>query len=400
MSAERVRFLDITRLVARVDGGPLTGIDRVERAYLRALAASDGRFCLLSRAALGWIAIEGRHATQVLRWIDNVLSIPRPGLAGRLLSRPRRTPAFEAALRNLATARIRPGGLAAWLRRTAPSGGSWISVGHMNLADGTLASARQAGLRVAVMIHDTIPLDHPLWQGNSAPERFRAALDGAALHADLILCPSAAAAQSLKVHAPDARSVLVARLGVETAGPDPALIPATFQPRHASFAVLGTIEPRKNIGLLLNVWVQLQAHLPANSVPHLHVIGRRGWSSDALLGHLGRSAPHGHVIFHHTDLADATVMAMLHRARALLAPSRAEGFGFPPAEAASIGLPVVAADLAVTRELLGDYPHYLSPDDAAGWVQEILSLSAPGNKRTPLRLPGWTEHFNLVFNHF
>ena len=91
-------------------------------------------------------------------------------------------------------------------------------------------------------------------------------------------------------------------------------------------------------------------------------------------------------------------MAMLHRARALLAPSRAEGFGFPPAEAAAIGLPVVASDLAVTREILGDYPHYLSPDDPNGWVQEILSLSAPGNRRPPLQLPGWTDHFNQVFN--
>ena len=394
-----LRILDITRLVARADGGPLTGIDRVERAYLKGLIAAHAPFYLASRAALGWLMIDGADARKVLGWIDNVASLPAPGLAGRLLSGPRRTPALEAALREIAVARLRPGALTGWLKRRAEGNGSWISVGHMNLADRTLKSARKAGLKTAVMLHDAIPLDHPNWSATGATERFAAALDGVALQADIIFCPSQSAARRLALHMQPEGKVLIAPLGVESAEADPALIPASFRPDHASFVCLGTIEPRKNIGLLFNVWTQLQAHLPVTSVPHLHLVGRRGWGSDALLGHLARSSLHGRCIFQHTGLPDAAVAAMLLKSRALLAPSRAEGFGFPPAEAAAMGVPVIATDLSVTQEVIGHYATYLPPDDPQAWVEAILPLSAPGNRRAPLALPDWTAHFNLVFNH-
>ncbi len=393
-----VRFLDITRLIGRADGGPLTGIDRVERAYLRALIGSGGDFVLATRTALGWLMVEAPAAPRILGWIDDVGSLPRPGLAGRLLSRPRRTPALESALREVAAARLLPRGLAGWLKARAPGGGSWISVGHMNLADTTLASARKAGLKVVVMLHDAIPIAHPEWSGTGAPERFRAALDGAARHADLILCPTAEAAAGIGAHA-KLPAVLVAPPGVETAPPDFGALPANFRPDHASFVVLGTVEPRKNVGMALDAWDELRHILPAAAIPHLHLVGRRGWGSDALAGHFRQSAFHRSCQFQHTNLPDATVSAMLMKSRALLAPSRAEGFGFAPAEAALLGVPVIAADLPVTVEVLGDYPTYVEGHDRQAWVQAILSLSAPGNRRAPLPLPDWTGHFNLVFNH-
>jgi hypothetical protein len=64
-----------------------------------------------------------------------------------------------------------------------------------------------------------------------------------------------------------------------------------------------------------------------------------------------------------------------------------------------MGVPVIATDLSVTQEVIGHYATYLPPDDPQAWVEAILPLSAPGNRRAPLALPDWTAHFNLVFNH-
>ena len=401
MTAERRGpfFLDITRLVTRTGDAPLTGIDRVERAYLKALIDRDLPHFLCSRTALGWLVVGGQWSQRVLAWIDQPQSLAPPGLFARLIARPRRTPALEAAVRGIAMARLTAAGLKGWIEAAAPGGGWWLSVGHMNLNDPTLGAARQAGLHVAAMIHDTIPVDHPDWAGKGAPARLAAAIDAAGRHADRLLTPSHSAARDLARHvAPgSAGRILVAPLGVEGQAGDPAALPPAFDASRPNFLALGTIEPRRNLPLLLDVWDGFLAG--GEATPCLHVIGRLGWGCEDLLTRLRAHGAAATPVHYHPALPDAGVAAMMDRAVALLAPSRAEGFGLPPAEAALRGVPVLATDLAVTRETLGDYALYLDPDDRAAWANAIRNLATAPGKRPPLRLADWTAHFNLVFNH-
>lgn len=403
MSAEarRTLFLDITRLVARAGAGPLTGIDRVERAYLRALIERGGPHYLCSRTALGWLMIGGARSAEVLNWIDRPETLPATALAARLIGRARRTPALEGALRGIASARIRPDALEGWFAKVGAGSGRWLSVGHMNLNDPVLVAVRRAGLGAAVMIHDTIPLDHPEWSGKGAPARLAAAIAATTRHADLILTPSQSAASDLRRNlGGSAAQLLAVPLGVEMQKADVSLLPATFDPASANFVAIGTLEPRKNFGLLLDVWDSFLRDCPPATLPHLHLIGRPGWGCADLLARLQTFAAQSGPVFHHSALPDPGVAAMLDRARALLAPSRAEGFGLPPAEAALRGLPVLATDLAVTREILGDFPEYLGADDRQGWSAAILAHATSPLKKPALSLPDWTAHFNLVFNHF
>ena len=85
------------------------------------------------------------------------------------------------------------------------------------------------------------------------------------------------------------------------------------------------------------------------------------------------------------------------RARALLQPSRAEGFGLPAAEAAARGVPVLCLPLPATREVLGDYPVYLPPGAAYPWAAAIRALCAAPAARVPRVPPGWDEHFDRLF---
>lgn len=104
---------------------------------------------------------------------------------------------------------------------------------------------------------------------------------------------------------------------------------------------------------------------------------------------------HGYVC--HTDL-----LAMCKSARALLFPSTVETLGLPLLEAASLGTPVVAADLAYAHEVLRDYAGatYVRPRAYAAWAEAIGRLcEAEPRRATPLRhstVSSWERFFDLV----
>ncbi|MGB3148209.1 MAG: glycosyltransferase family 1 protein [Paracoccaceae bacterium] len=383
-------FLDISRLIARAGEGPLTGIDRVERAYLAHLCQADCNLFALRRTRFGWQIFDRAAARQILSLIDRPSVVSPRGLIGRVLARSRRlaTPGGE---------RIRHTDLSDWLAGNRAPRKIWISVGHWNLGADVLGAVASGGASIRVMIHDLFPLECPDWSGKGAPDRFAPLLAGAARHADQILFPSAGSARSFNHHTQSLAEQRIIPLGIEIAAPS-ARVPSHIPLDRPLFVAIGTIEPRKNIGLLLDVWDGLALRLPPTAMPRLLIAGRRGWADTQLLARLDRYRAVNGLVMERNNLGDADLVAVLQAAHALLAPSRAEGFGLPPAEAASLGLPVLATDLAVTREVLGDYPTYLPADRPALWIEKIAHLAAERQRLKPLVLPHWTDHFNLVFN--
>ena len=399
------RLLDITRLVARAGGRPLTGIDRVERAYLAALIARQDPFALICRTAAGVLILGSDTAPKLLAWVDDTGTIPRASLLGRTLARSHCTPGLEAALRPLALARLRCARMADWLATWLPMGIRYLNVGHTNLTGQTLGQLRRVpGLTVAVMIHDTIPLDYPEYSAARAPAEFREKLSAVVRHANLILCTSAAVEADVRRWAGIFGAIpltRIAHLGVEVVAPDSALVPLTFDLTRPYFVALGTIEPRKDHALLLDVWARFHVTLPQDETPWLFILGRRGWKNDTVFSRLDAAPFIGKTVIEAADLADGGVAAILPGACGFLAPSRAEGYGLPAAEAASLGVPVLATDLPVTREILGAYPIYAPAGDMYAWANmiRILALRAksPRLRPIPAKVPDWAGHFNLVF---
>ncbi len=70
----------------------------------------------------------------------------------------------------------------------------------------------------------------------------------------------------------------------------------------------------------------------------------------------------------------ATLAAVYRRAALVLQPSEAEGFGLPVAEALACGVPLLASDIPVLREVGGDAPVYRPVGDVAAWTAAALSL--------------------------
>jgi len=133
--------------------------------------------------------------------------------------------------------------------------------------------------------------------------------------------------------------------------------------------VVGTIEPRKNLGLLLRA---LEHPGVARAGIHFVVIGRRGWLADQALAAL-RPDARDRVTF--TGFVSEFVKyRLLRHAEFLVFPSMYEGFGIPAVEAMSLGKPVLASMSSAFPEVVGDAGLYFDPfsvDEFAAALAEI-----------------------------
>lgn len=395
-------LLDLTRLVSRLGRGPLTGIDRVELAYLKYLLSRPEPLFALVRTALGYVLLNKDGAQGVLDRALGHVPLGQPDLLGLLARRhlPQRLRA-EADARRLASARCLPQRLATMLRRTLPHDTAYLNVGHTNLRASVFAAVKSLhGSQIGVMLHDTIPLDYPLFCQTDVTRGFAEKLRLVSTNADLALHTAFCTRSMTDAHFAKAGRIppgIVAPLGVEVAMPSAGRMEQINAPYYLS---LGTIEPRKNIGLLVQVWRKLLASDTA--VPHLYVLGNRGWAETAIFDDLAALVRTGAVTVRH-DLSDGEVSALLQGAEALLFPSLAEGYGLPPIEAAALGVKVMSGKLPVVVEMLGDYPVYLDTTDVYAWVETINQQmmhraqwrTADRQIRTP---PTWADHFGLVFS--
>ena len=84
---------------------------------------------------------------------------------------------------------------------------------------------------------------------------------------------------------------------------------------------------------------------------------------------------------HQTGGDDHILAGYYQAARALLYPSRHEGFGLPLLEAMSLDCPVVAAPLTSLPEVGGDAALYADADDAQAWYDAMTLLIDDGNER-------------------
>lgn len=379
----------------------MTGIDRVELAYLRRLCERVEQIFGLARVGRDYFLLDPEGMQKMLARLTGKHSWGPRDAHSRLYRR--RSIEWQMALSDLrrhAVRRCNPAGLAKTLQTSIGSGFTYLNVGHSNIDSKVfLAVKGVAESRIVVLLHDVIPLEFPQYQRPGSVIDFTRKIQIVSELADLVICPSADGQQKITnalLRAGRAPPTVVALLGVEVALPSSKDFLNDLNLSRPYFVTLGTIEPRKNHALLLDVWMRL-----GSDAPTLCVVGQRGWNNERVFSRLDAHAPN---VIELNGLSDEEVAALLKGSAGLLFPSFAEGFGLPPAEAALLGVPAVCADLAVYREFLGDYPVYLKPTEMYLWEKTIRGLADQNSNRTPSdrsakfpeRLPTWDAHFNTV----
>ena len=237
------------------------------------------------------------------------------------------------------------------------------------------AKARQAGAQVYFVVYDLLPL---LLKDTFTPElvekygnwlRVVSQQDGA-------VCISQAVAAELKTwvahnHPSAAQNLKIDwfHLGADIENS----LPSTGLPEEAtqllqqlaanpSFLAVGTLEPRKRHGQMLDAFEQLWAqHVAANLI----IVGKPGWLTEALTTRLSTHPQRGRQLFWVQSASDEYLEKIYAAASCLIAASEAEGFGLPLIEAARHGLPIIARDIPVFREVAQDHALYFAGDDGA-----------------------------------
>ena len=142
-------------------------------------------------------------------------------------------------------------------------------------------------------------------------------------------------------------------------------------PQPLRLVALGTLEPRKNFLAAANILSALRAQgFPGAT---LDIIGRQGWGNDwQMFETMPGVALHGYQ-------PGYRVKQLLRRADLFVCTSHDEGLGLPLLEAQYGGLPIVAPEASVFREVLGDSGIYIDAADPVSAASQIAAiLSARG----------------------
>jgi len=370
-------LLDVTRLIWRRWKGRLpTGIDRVCLAYLRHF---------------------GVHAQAVVQHdrFRRILDRRASRELFALLERSPGTFRWQLLLRALGHLN----GL-----NCNGKGRLYLNIGHTGLdRPGFRQWVLRSEVRPIFLVHDLIPITHPGFCRTGEAERHRERMRTVLTTAAGVIGNSQATLDALADFARDESLPnppgVVAWLGV-----DPLCAPQpTPAPDRPTFVILGTIEGRKNHELLLDIWSRLIDRM-GDQTPRLVIVGQRGWEASRVFERLDNDRKLLGSVTEIGRCTDEELAGHLASARALLFPSFVEGYGLPLVEALGLGVPVIASDLPVFREIGGDIPLYLDPRDERAWEVAILDYAGRNSaaraaqleRMKGYRAPSWENHFDTV----
>jgi alpha-1,2-rhamnosyltransferase len=257
------------------------------------------------------------------------------------------------------------------------------------------ASARERGATIVLVLYDLIPLREPQFCNPLFTRVFTEWLGRMLEVADAVLCISKATERDLHEYCRVAGRALPPtahfRLGgdcIDDSGVHqvrPALT-ALFADYQPCFAAIGSFEPRKNYGFLLDVFEELWRD--GHDI-RLIVVGRQNEESRRLIDRYLHHPETGKRLMCVFDALDGEVRIVYERCRALVFPSLAEGFGLPLVEARMRGCRVIASDLPALAEL-ADEGVSLYPRHSKAALKQLVLEAA---RADPGAGPGKMAHF-------
>lgn len=237
---------------------------------------------------------------------------------------------------------------------------------------------RRHGVSVNFLVHDLLPVRLPQFFPPDAASMHFEWLTVVA-EADRAICPSRDVADDFRLwiseNAGEYAKLIridVSHHGADIASSNPtkgigwraSSILARISNSFA-FLMVGTVEPRKGHADVLDAFERLWAR---GRTELLVIAGKPGWMNDRLIGRLRKHPQRNQLLFWIEKASDEYLDHLYAACRCMIIASHGEGFGLPVIEAASKGLPIIARDIPVFREIAGDHAFFF---DAASSGDEL-----------------------------
>lgn len=258
---------------------------------------------------------------------------------------------------------------------------------------------KQQGVGIISVVYDLIPLTHPQFCDAGLVKVFDQWFNWIARTADGFMAISQTVSQQVakEIHtrlgsdAAQKRWHNYFHLGSEldlqhAKAPLHSDLLRMFEQPGSVYLMVSTIEPRKNHAYLLDSFEQLWA---AGLNVRLCIIGKIGWKCEDLVERIQQHPQWGKRLFMFNNINDSSLEYAYQHAQALVFPSHAEGFGLPLVEAMQRGLPVLASDLPVFREIGQNFMAYFNLQQPESLAHLIKTYEARGNFPADQTLEHW-----------
>jgi len=160
---------------------------------------------------------------------------------------------------------------------------------------------------------------------------------------------------------------------------------AGFRLRHSlpdKFVLfIGTLEPRKNLVMLLQAYAQFKRQ--ANTGHKLVLAGGKGWLYEPIFAAVEELGLQTEVLFP-GFVAEEELPLWYNTADVFVYPSLYEGFGLPPLEAMACGKPVAVADASSMPEVVGDAALCVDPHQPEAWTAALARMCRDASLRADL----------------
>jgi glycosyltransferase involved in cell wall biosynthesis len=135
---------------------------------------------------------------------------------------------------------------------------------------------------------------------------------------------------------------------------------------------VGAIEPKKNVGRLLDAYASMDINLP------LVIVGKKGWLWEDELGKTGLidNKTSGKTVKLLEYVSVESLRYLYRGAFCLVFPSLYEGFGLPPLEAMNFGCPVITSNVSCLPEICGSAALYVDPYSVRDIKEKVETLLA------------------------
>lgn len=220
-------------------------------------------------------------------------------------------------------------------------------------------------IKKAVMIHDMTPILFPEFHIKKSAIIHGIFLKNILKKADLIITTSRNTKKDILKYSQTKAKISIIPLGIKHMRKSKGL----NSPPHKPYLLyLGTIEPRKNLEMLIDAFEELKNN---HRIPHkLIIAGEIGWKAKKIIKKIKQNKD----IILTGYLTENQKINIYKNADIFIYPSLYEGFGLPPLEAMSYGIPVICSSNSSLKEIFGNNALLFDSKNPKKLKTQILKL--------------------------